>query len=98
MIQGKLHLKPNIYLARFVHYANLNIINTIVKNNISILKQIVWQTQKWHLNMSRPSSSWVINQNMIQYYDWVFQTICFRMLILLFKESIDYFEIAYKHA
>ena len=48
MIKGKLHLKPNKYLARFVHHVNLNIINTIVKNNISILKQIVWQTQKWH--------------------------------------------------
>ena len=31
-------------------------------------------------------------------YDWVFQTICFRMLIQLFKESIDYFKIAYIHA
>ena len=30
-----------------------------------ILKQIVWETQQWHYKISRPSSSWVIDQNKI---------------------------------
>ena len=32
---------------------HLKIINTFLKNDISILKQIVWQTQIWHWNFSR---------------------------------------------
>ena len=47
--------------ACFVCY--LNITTTVLKNNISILKQIVWETPKWHYNFSRSSSSWVIYQN-----------------------------------
>ena len=42
----------------------LKIINTLWKNKINILKQIVWETQKWHENFSTPSGSWVIDQNM----------------------------------
>ena len=48
--------------ACFVHY--LKIINTVWKNNIfAFLKQIVWQTQKWHQNCIRQSGSWVTHQN-----------------------------------
>ena len=36
-----------------------------LKLSISILKQIVWETQEWHWNFSRPSDSWVIDQNII---------------------------------
>ena len=32
-------------------------------HNISLLKQIVWETQNWHSNCSRPTGSWVIDQN-----------------------------------
>ena len=35
-----------------------------LKNNLTILTQIVQETQKWHWTFSRPSSSWVIDQNM----------------------------------
>ena len=31
----------------FEHY--LKMINTVSKNNINILKQIIWETQKWFL-------------------------------------------------
>ena len=34
-----------------------------LKNNMSILKQIVWETQKLHQNFNRPSGSWIIDQN-----------------------------------
>ena len=54
---------PNQKLACFVHC--LKIIKIFGKNNISILKQIVWETQKWHYNFSRPSSCRVIDQNNI---------------------------------
>ena len=35
------------------------------KNDMIILKQIVWKTQKWHWNFSRPNGSWVIGKNNI---------------------------------
>ena len=46
--------------AWFVCY--LKIINTVLKYNLRILKQIVWATQKWHCS---PSDSWVFDQNNI---------------------------------
>ena len=52
---------PNQKLAGFVFY--LKIINTFLKNNICILKQIIQATQKWHWNFSRPSSSKVMDQS-----------------------------------
>ena len=44
---------PNQKLACLVMY--LKIINTFLKNNVCILKQIVQGNQKWHWNFSRPS-------------------------------------------
>ena len=44
---------PNLKLVCFVWY--LKIINTFLKNNACILKQIVQGTQKWHRNFSRLS-------------------------------------------
>ena len=38
----------------FVH---LKITNTVFKNNISLAKQIVWETQIWHQYFSNPSFS-----------------------------------------
>ena len=32
-------------------------------NNTSILEQIVRETQKWHKHLTRPSCSWVCDQN-----------------------------------
>ena len=50
---------PNIKLACFVHYLQkkkkINY-HHFLKNNISILKQIVQGTKKWHWKFSRPSS------------------------------------------
>ena len=45
---------PNKKLACFV--LHLKIVNTFMQNNVYILKQIVQDTQKWHLNFGRPSS------------------------------------------
>ena len=50
----------------FVLY--LKIINTFLENNTCILYKIVQETQKWHLTLGKPSSSWVIDQNNIFYY------------------------------
>ena len=54
---------PNKNWACFVH--SLKIINTFLNNNIRILIQIVWGTQKWRENFSRSSGSGVIDQNSI---------------------------------
>ena len=44
----------------------LKIMNTFFwKNDMSILKQTILETQKWHSNFSRPSNSWVLDQNSI---------------------------------
>ena len=45
-------------------YLNLKIIDSFWKIIFSILKQIVWETQKMYQNYSRPISSWVIDQNL----------------------------------
>ena len=45
-------------------FGYLKIINTFVKNDISILKKFVWETQKGQWNFRRPSGSWVIVQSM----------------------------------
>ena len=42
----------------FVCY--FNIINIVLKNDMSILKQITWETQEWHYNFCRSNGSWVI--------------------------------------
>ena len=39
----------------------------LITSHISILKQIVWETQKWHYNFSWLKGSWVIDQNSILY-------------------------------
>ena len=52
---------PNQKLTCFVLY--LKIINTFLKNNLGILKQIVQRTQKWHWNFSRPSAFLAMDQN-----------------------------------
>ena len=52
---------PNQNLACFDCY--LKFFNTVLKNDTSILKQNVWETQKWHGNSTRPSSFWVIVKN-----------------------------------
>ena len=45
----------------------LKIINTLLKNNECILKQIVQRTQKWHWNLRRPSSlSYCFDQYIIK--------------------------------
>ena len=43
----------------------VKIINTFGGNGMCPLKQIVWETKKWHENFGRPSSSLVIDQNNI---------------------------------
>ena len=40
-------------------------VHSVLKNNICILKWILWEIQKWHLNVSRPSDSWGTDQNNI---------------------------------
>ena len=64
-IQGYLSGKstPNRNWASFLRY--LKFVTNFGKNNVSILKQIVWETQIWHYIFSRLSSSWVIDQNNI---------------------------------
>ena len=52
---------PNQLLACFVVY--LKIINTLLKNNRCILKQIVHETQKWHWNFNKPRGFLVMDQN-----------------------------------
>ena len=62
MFKGELHPKPK--LSMFVHY--LKIINTFIffeKQCVIVLKQIVWETQKWYQNLSRPGDSKVIDKN-----------------------------------
>ena len=44
---------PNQTLACLVRYLKI----IFSENNLSILKQIVCETQKWHENISRPSGS-----------------------------------------
>ena len=48
---GKLHPKPNwsIFCTLSQNYQHF------LKNNMCILKQIVWETHKWHYNFSGPS-------------------------------------------
>ena len=41
---------------------NLKLINTFLKNGKSIVKKIIWKTQKWHPNFSRPIGLCVIDQ------------------------------------
>ena len=95
-IKGELHLrsKLSIFCALSQNYQHC------LENNLGILKQIIWKTQKWHCNFSTPSSSWVIDQNNIlhvwsitqeqrglvkfQCHIGVSQTICLRMLTLFF--------------
>ena len=60
ILRGK--CTPNWNWACFVRYHK--IINIFLKSNMLILKKIVWEAQKWHLNFSRPNGSWVIDQNM----------------------------------
>ena len=45
MIKGELYpkLKLNIFYA-----LNVKIINMCLKNKVSILKNIIWETQKWN--------------------------------------------------
>ena len=52
-MKGDLHFLLEISM--FVLY--LKIINTILKNNICILKQIIQKTQKWYRNFSRQAVS-----------------------------------------
>ena len=52
---------PNQHCTCFVSY--LKDINPFGKNKMSFLKQIVWETQKWHWNISRICGSWIIVQN-----------------------------------
>ena len=40
-------------------------VKIVKKNNINILKEIVWETQKWHYNFSRTHGSRVIDKNNI---------------------------------
>ena len=61
LIRG--YCTPKQKLSCFVFY--LKIINTFMKNIICILQYIVQGTQKWHWNLRKPSSSWVIDQNII---------------------------------
>ena len=57
--KGELHLQQN--WACFVCYSK--IINTVLKNNMSILNQIIWETKKWHNNFIRLCGSWDTGQN-----------------------------------
>ena len=52
---------PDHKLACFALY--LKIVNTFLKNNVYILKQIVQKTKKWQWNFSRPIDSKVMDQN-----------------------------------
>ena len=72
MLKGKLHQKQikSWNWACFERY--LKIINIFLENDLIILKQIVWEIQKWHQGCIRHSSSWVtnhpgINQNHVRY-------------------------------
>ena len=47
-LTGELHLKPKLSLFCVL---SQNYQHTFEENNISILKQIVWETQKWHWNL-----------------------------------------------
>ena len=53
LFKGELHPRPK--LACVALY--LKIVNILVQNNVYVLKQIVQETQKWHLNFSRPIGS-----------------------------------------
>ena len=52
---------PSQNLTGIVSY--IQIINTVLKYNISILKWLAWETQDWHWNLTRTSGSWYIDQN-----------------------------------
>ena len=84
-------------------------IKHLLKNNISTLKQIVWETQKWHHNFSR---WWLIDQN-VQNIVWInnsqtswptkflVQFLSFSDNLLeddytILQNSVDNFEIVHK--
>ena len=75
---------------------------------VCILKEIVWDIQKWHQNFSRPHRSWVIDQNMqiislinnsrtarpTKIFNAIFEF--FRQFFHYFSKSSDNFEIVHK--
>ena len=76
---------------------------SVWKISMFILKQMVWEIKKWHLNFSRPIGSWVISQNGILHVliktqePWglpkfschfgVSQTICWKINIIFQKKK-----------
>ena len=81
------------------------------KNNIRILKQIAWETQKCHSNLNRPHGSSVIDQNniLIKIYKsrtvwptkilmpfWSFSDSLLQYLHIIFQKCIDDLEITHK--
>ena len=102
---------PKLKLACFVCY--LKIMTTFLKNNVSIVKQIVQGTQKWHWNLSRPSSFlsygskqyvlfWSVTQNHLAYLNSndifeFFGQFAINACII-FLQGVDNFAIEHKHA
>ena len=92
----ELHPKPKLSMFCLL---SQNYQHFFLKNDMLTLKQIVWEMQKLYYNFSRPSSTWIIDQNKhsivwsitqelidllrFECHFWVSQTNCFRMLIIL---------------
>ena len=57
------HCTPDQKLACFVLY--LKVINIFMKNIYASYSKLSNELKKWHWNLSRPISSWVIDQNII---------------------------------
>ena len=94
---------PNQNLACFVD--DLKIMNRFWKNHMINLKQIVWEAQKWHCNLSKPSSFSIIDQT----YKLLFWSVMQEPLGLellgqfasnnhiVFQKFADHFEIVQKN-
>ena len=100
------HSTPNQHLAWFACYFKIYFFFFFLKNIINILKQAVWETQKWRQNFgtNKASSSWVFLINILHVlisnsrtfypteiimsiFNWVSQTICFKIRMLVFKRK-----------